>query len=547
MSVFLFSSDVQLSALIETQIRTSGMDAATFHNPTDVANAVRSGLPGALIVDLGGRPRDAVRIIEDTHRAFPAAQVPIVALHDGRTVSERLAVALQVDRNHLPTDLGRRVRTVIAVHQNPDIHGQAHPYALELLARVWRQALSGHAVIEGTSVTIAFCDGGIINPDDIPALEHALTQRGLSFNPDNTFGLGDWYTVGQTLYNAARTRTGEGFFTRNRKLVLKARPHADRAEQLPLREATLSLLGDRRTLAMPLARRLASLQIPPAHVEQDLEVLWLLGLHRFQAPIKRPARARKALQHLPQPSTRHSNASTRSVSSDEPRHRGRISPEMKAQLELKRLRREVKSLADVDDWTVLSLQPTHDLSAVEAASARMQSRYLKVSAGTDNPETRRLAQQLVTRIEEATASLKALVAVYSAYGPPDAPDSREEIAFREGFSALQRRDIPRAHRLFAAAYDEHMQSPRNLVYMAWTTHLAKGPSRLDEVLEYLQLADSLTPNVPQTQFFLATIESERGDLERAEQRLARLIKTGNASQEAHSLFRRVRQQRAQRR
>lgn len=550
MSVLLFSDDAQLSALIETQLLASGMSVQSADNTTDITSALRSELPDAVVCDLGHRPREVVRLVEETARSYPAAQVPLIVLHRGRALSDRIPVTLQLNRQSLPSDLGRRLRTLVEVHQNPDIHGQAHPYALEVVAGVWRKALNGNIVIDGTAIALTLCDGGIVDPDELPLLEQALTQRGVRFVPDSCFGLGDWYTVGQLLYNAARTRTGERFLAQNRRRVLKPRPNSSRAEQLPLAEATLALLEDRRSAMVPLGRQLHNLGISPDHVEQDLEVLWLLGLYRFQAPPARPASARKALAGLPPPTSRRSRSPSPSpgpTSSNIRTVQSRLSPALKEKLERKRLHREVRSLAEADDWTVLSLQPTADRVAVEQASQRMQARYLSLARQASNTEVRSLAQQLITRIEEATAALQALLAIYDAYGPPDDPTSREEIAFREGFSALQRRDLPRAHRLFSAAYDAHMQSPRNLAYLAWTTHLTRGASHLDEVLEYLQLSDSLIPEVPQTQLFLATVEAEKGELERAEQRLARLIKSGQASQETHSLYRRVRQQKAQRR
>ncbi|MFT4975734.1 MAG: hypothetical protein ACI8S6_001627 [Myxococcota bacterium] len=525
--------------MLESQLSASGIDAVSPGSLTEIAAAMRAELPDALIADLGGRAREAARLIEDTAQTFPAAQIPVVTLYETRALAERPTITLQLPRQRLPGDLGRRLRTIIAIHQNPDIHGQANPYALEIVAGVWRKGLSGQVIIDGTDINITLCDGGIIDPDQLPQLDQALTQRGVSFRQNSSFGLGDWYTVGQRLHNAARTRTTQGFLARNRKKLLKPRPNAARAEQLPLREATQALLDDRRTATTPLARRLSALEIPSAQVEQDLEVLWLLGLYRFQSPTSRTPRARTALQNLPPPSSRQSPRTA--ASSSRPRRGCRIPQEVRDQLELKRLRREVAALATADDWTVLSLQPTCDPDLVEAASGRMQERYVTLSSQASSAEVRSLAQQLTTRIEEATAAIRTLLAVYDAYGTPHVTDSREEVAFREGFSALQRRDLPRAHRLLTAAYDERMQSPRNLAYMAWATHLHKGASHSDDVLEYLQLSDSLTPEVPQTQLFLATVESERGDLERAELRLARLIKRGDATEEVHSLYRRVRQ------
>lgn len=192
-----------------------------------------------------------------------------------------------------------RLQQIIQTHQRPEVSGQANPYSLDLIGRIWRQSLNGFIHLRNTNVSITMCDGGLIDPDEIPILEHALTQPGLTFVPNNNFGLGDWYTVGQILFNAARTRTNEGFYQRHRKKILKARPKASRMEQLPLCESILPLLNDRRTANQPLNRRLNSLQISPNQIEQDLEVLWLLGLYRFQVMPSYRGQARRRLQHLP--------------------------------------------------------------------------------------------------------------------------------------------------------------------------------------------------------------------------------------------------------
>jgi hypothetical protein len=94
-----------------------------------------------------------------------------------------------------------------------------------------------------------------------------------------------------------------------------------------------------------------------------------------------------------------------------------------------------------------------------------------------------------------------------------------------------------------AAYDEQMQSPRNIAFMAWTLLLLKGTNEQSQVLDYLQLSTSLRPDVAQTQYFLATAEAQSGDTDRAEQRLLRIIKRGHTSEEIQSLYRHLRSQR----
>lgn len=166
----------------------------------------------------------------------------------------------------------------------------------------------------------------------------------------------------------------------------------------------------------------------------------------------------------------------------------------------------------------------------------MQQRYKRLQKMSSNVEVKELANQLLLRISEATLVLEKLVEVYTSYGIPELHDTREEHAFTEGFSALQYQDLSRAHRLFTTAYEEQKQSPRNLAFMAWTLLLLKGINEHKQVIEYLQLSESLQPNVVHTQYFMATAEAQNGNIARAKQRLHRIIRRGNATEEVQSLY-----------
>ena len=555
-AVILFSGDKQLREVLLQQLRDVHLVAEASSSTSNITNTMHTALPEALIVDLSSHPREAARLIDDSARSFPAAQIPVVTLYESRPLPNRPHIIMQCQRDERPDDLVGRLKQHILSHQRPDIDGQANPYSLDLIGRIWRQSLNGFIHLKNTNISITMCDGGLINPDEIPILEHALTQPGLSFVPNNSFGLGDWYTVGQILFSAARTRTREGFYHQHRKKVLKARPKASRTEQLPLSEGILPLLSDRRTINQPLSRRLSSLKIDPVQVEQDLQVLWLLGLYRFQVVSASRSQARHRLQHLPPPSRSGLSSRTASLAISATSGISRTSTKggrehtsnlLRNQLEMKRLRREAESLESASDWTVLGIRPTSTLSEVQHASQRMQRRYMKLKEQTNKPEVKALANKILLRLTEAVKVLEKLVEVYVSYGPPEFYDSREEQAFSEGFSALQRQDLSRAHRLFVAAYDEQMQSPRNIAFMAWTLLLLKGTNEQGQVLEYLQLSTSLRPDVPQTQYFLATAEAQGGNIERAEQRLLRMIKRGHTSEEIQSLYRHLKSQRSSQR
>ncbi len=548
-SCLSLSNDEQLLHLIDERLADVGFASRALSSAAEVNSALLEALPEALLVDLASQRRMRVRLLEEVRRNHPAAQVPLVIFHKAQSppapeLCARLKISLCEDRSEVPSDFGTRLQSEVAKHQESLAPGQAHPYALETLARVWRQGLSGLITLPD-GVSFPVCEGGLINPNNLPLLEQGLTASGMRFFPGTVFGLGDWYTVGQSLWSAARTRTQPGFYAQHQRMLLKPRPNAARAGMLPISDATRTLLSDRRT-GLPLRRHLSLLRLQPQSIEQDIEVLYLLGLYRFVPGRPKPRRT-MPLKGLPPPTaTRSGTPSHAGLHSASQRSGGRravADPKLKERMELRRLKREVETLTKADDWTVLGIQPTTDARRIEEAGTRMQTRYAELANTHTNPTARNLAQQIGTCVVSSLDSLRALLEVYRTFGTPSEPSSREEIAFREGFSALRRRDSKRALQLFLAAYDECMQSSRNLAYLGWATFQHHGSSQLDSATEYLQLADSLQPGVPQTQFFLATVESKQGNLERAEKRLTRLIKQGEGFEEAHSLYRQVRQMR----
>ncbi|MFT5686026.1 MAG: hypothetical protein ACI8RZ_006981 [Myxococcota bacterium] len=533
MATFLLSNDPQLTIRTAMALKSRGLDCQPFATAAEVTAATRAGLPEAILVDLSARRRERVRLLSELRRNYPAAQIPLIVFHPEDAEApgidkSALSVDLEYSLADIPPTFSDTLKALVVSRLQDRPEGQAHPYALDTLARAWRQGLSGELALGRQKVTL--CEGGLVNSNQLAVLERGLLRGGLTFTPGSVSALGDWYSVGMALWSAARTRTTEGFYLTRQRRVLKARPNSARAEGLPISDATRQLLSDRRR-ELPLRRHLTALKIKPAVVEQDLEVLYLLGLYRFVAGRPRTARP-KALQGLLPPSrSAHSN-----IMAHKP-----INDQLKNRLMLKRLRREVETLSGADEWTVLGIQPTHDTDLIAQAGERMTARYRDLAADTTIDEVRQLAETLRLRVEDALQILSILAAVYQIYGTPKDPHCREEVAFRKGIVMLERDEASMAMRLFSAACDERMQSPRNLAYLGWSTFRHKGLAAHGESLELLQLSESLDNQATTTQFFLASLEDSTKDLKRAEERLGRLIRRGNASAEVHTLYRRVRQ------
>ena len=531
--VLLFSQDSLLCTRLDEQLAQVGLTTQAFATPSALLHAMDQDLPHALLVDCALPYSPAVTIIEAVSERCIAAQIPIIGLYEHRPIASHFPLRMQVPRDPLPNDFPQHLLRLCQQHHRHREGGHVHPHTLTTLATAWRQGWSGLLHAADDTAPIALCDGGVIDPNDIPALEQVLTQTNVRFSRETVDGLGDWFSVGHLLYTAAQECGQEDFYRTHHRMTLCAEPCESRALALPLCTETQQLLQDRRTTALPLHRRLMALRIPGAAVETDLEVLWRLGLYRFQDAPSYPVTPNAVLA-LPSSSRVPPKAPVPAPSTERPSI-------LRDQFMIKRLQRELNAMENTDDWSILGIHPTDDPHLVTLTGDNLKTQYLRLANETTHPTVQHLTNQITTRIDAAVASLDGLQSVYAAYGAPKDRNTPAEIAFRDGFAALQHQNLQQALQFFVAACDEHMQSARNLAYMAWSLHLIHGSSHQAEALEYLRLSDSLAPDVPQTQYFLAAVEADAGLLSEAEARIANLIRRGMASRDAHRLYRRIRQ------
>ena len=283
MATLLLSNDPQLTLQTAMALKTQGLDCESLKSASEVSAAVRLALPEAVLVDLSDKRKERLRLLRELRRGYPAAQIPLVIFHPTeveRSVSvfKQLRIDLEYNRQSIPPTMALTLKALLDRRLQHRPTGQAHPYALETLSRVWRQGLTGTLSLGRQKVEM--CEGGLVNPNHLPILERGLIRGGFHFEAGSVGTTGDWSSVGIALWTAARTRTSDGFYFQHQRKVLKARPNSARAQVLPLSDATKKLLSDRRK-ELPLRRLLAVLKLPPQRIEQDLEVLHLLGLYRF--------------------------------------------------------------------------------------------------------------------------------------------------------------------------------------------------------------------------------------------------------------------------
>jgi hypothetical protein len=214
-----------------------------------------------------------------------------------------------------------------------------------------------------------------------------------------------------------------------------------------------------------------------------------------------------------------------------------------ALLTLRRLRRERDRLLTDDAWTVLGLPPTSDPSKVAEAAARMRARYgqLQQDPGLSD-ECHTLAGEILRRVAEAAAEVGERPAL-----PPAAPPAEDntERAWRAGLDAMGKRRWPDAVRAFRAAHNAVIDRPDFMAHLGWAifNDHARGPSRIEESLELLELAESFDERAATTQLWLATVEAHAQRLSRARARLMRLLSRADdaVSAEAQELLRQVQQ------
>ena len=216
---------------------------------------------------------------------------------------------------------------------------------------------------------------------------------------------------------------------------------------------------------------------------------------------------------------------------------------------LLRLKNEKIRLQGQDPYTLLGIAPDSPDEMLRNAAERMIQRYSKLSKDPALPtEAQEIAADLKQLMERAEARL--LNERENQYGqeeqvpapPPTDVKSTEELAFSEGSKAFAAGNFQRAMQCFKKARDERIDSVRNLCWLGWAIfHNQEMPAdqREEEALDMLRLANSFNPQHSQACFFLAYVERELGESDKAEVRLINLLRHNEDHREAKKLLRSI--------
>ena len=167
MSVFLVSEDrVWSHELIST---LGGLSVEPIFTTTTAGMRFRRSLPTLLLVDLFGQERGVARMLRDLRQNHPAAQVPVFIFTDEAVprALRRLSLAGHRRRTGGFDGLEGQVNQIIKKKISCFSAGNPHPYALDVLGRVWREELSGELSGERSGKIVEVAQGGLLNPGDI--------------------------------------------------------------------------------------------------------------------------------------------------------------------------------------------------------------------------------------------------------------------------------------------------------------------------------------------------------------------------------------------
>jgi tetratricopeptide (TPR) repeat protein len=206
---------------------------------------------------------------------------------------------------------------------------------------------------------------------------------------------------------------------------------------------------------------------------------------------------------------------------------------------------DLKRLKGQDNFTILGISPKCTQAIAEEAGSRNINRYQEILRGDISTEIRVAAQQMLTIVTSAAATVAmARQGVSSQHDAVDMSNmTTEERAFLQGKKAFANRDYSLARKCFKRARDERLDSVDNLSWLGWAvyhdTEIEKE-DRVKEAFDMLRLASSFNPHHEDGQYFLAYVEGHHGLMKQALQRLVGLLGDNPNHESAKNLAREYR-------
>ena len=210
-------------------------------------------------------------VIWGTQTWLPHQKVSLSALGKSFRLSPSLSVQRMKDQIELLLDMTYFDRE----------EGEFHPHALGLLIRAFREEKNGFLFNPYRNIPLR--DGGVITVDAEEQLQHFLYEEAPQFEEREEKGLGDWLLIMDILWKTLKQQTSPGFLSKRKNLRISLRSQYNRLFSLPLSQKTLEVLFEtdpKDTISTKLAQK----NLPQSSIEQELEILYMMGFCSFTLP-----------------------------------------------------------------------------------------------------------------------------------------------------------------------------------------------------------------------------------------------------------------------
>jgi hypothetical protein len=450
--------------------------------------------PYVILVDVSEYGRAALRFVAKLRNRMSAARIPVIAFVSAEQPGEfkealyRQQECYVMDESCGIEELRQQLEMILDIRYRERSEGDPHPHALELLARIWREGLSGEVQAVGHPGKTALCNGGITDVDGEGLLRKGLEDSGFLFEAAEGKGFGDWLTVSEILWSAACRCTAPGFLRERKNLSLVATEFTSRAEDMPMAEETEKLLS---ALPSPLSlnKLMEDQEVRFSLVEADIEALYILGLCSFSRP---------------------------QVKESSPKKKSEM-----RETEAAALLAEIDSRGETPLDVLQIGKPEELLLAAEKAT--QQLRLLEdLSSSIRLPTLRDLAERLYRRTAFAQTMLTPLSETYRYFGSPAELSSKEEGHFMEAIFSLQTGKEKDAYAGFSRALVESPSSARNLSHALWLRGKLL-PTKAMECREGLLELAGEHPHNPLIETFVIELELGQGMLAEGEARASKLL------------------------
>ena len=402
--------------------------------------------PYVLCID-GTEASSTLSLIRMLRNRHPLANIPMIVIFPaqdsfGTKLSHYKNIsALAIE--DIESDLSMYLEIAIDEQFIDRDQEQPDSYSMEFFSNLWREGRSAKILLE-TSRSFSIHRGGVLSLSDIPALRKALYSSPPQYQILDVVENGDWISVGNVLWEEARKYCHPTFLTHRKWLYFTPTKHSFRALELPISLPTRKLLFS-TDAEEPLLRRIRSLNLNIPQVEQDIEVLFLLGLYSFQVN-------EDVLKEDPHAKKKQSTPSQLSPAEgwDSWLEEGLLEQWTQRQIR--------------NPWKALRFDPQKDLA--EQLATRRENLLAFRESSIKSKQQKRY-QQCLDHLNTSSRILAFSLHLYECYGYPT--QMEDEDLFFEALSLLEERQSKQAVLILESLPKEN---PRYKAFLGWALFLS---------------------------------------------------------------------------